>query len=177
MRPKLRFEFACITRCLQASITGSVTVFLGPPMPGPVKLFVRSEEPMSVLVFSLSLPPAGAPDVVKRELSIKIGDAAPTVTELDGGQVLVEGLRGPQDAALEVSLIDIDDAGNRSEARVQQFALKDTVAPPEPGEMSLKVTGEEADPISPATDTTPATDSTADTASTQATDPAPAQDQ
>lgn len=109
--------------------------------PGKIQIFVTGENDMAI-TFKVVLPPVSAPDVVARELSVKIGDAEPIVTELAADAINVDELQGPQDAEVEVSLVDIDDAGNRSEPSVATAVLADTFAPPKPGELGIELTGE-----------------------------------
>ena len=113
--------------------------------PGQVSINLigeRSREGMAdMILFNVSLPPKAAPDVASREVTIKIGDAE-EVKSLGPDVELVEGLEGEQDLSVMVSLVDIDDAGNRSEASVAEAVLVDTVAPPQPGALGIVVVGE-----------------------------------
>lgn len=122
-------------------IVGSIEFVPWPPMPGPLRLTVISED-RDMLQFKLVLPAPGAPDVVSRELSVKVGEGDAVVQPLAPDALEVVGFEGADNAVVAVSLVDIDDAGNRSEAREQQFTLTDTIAPPQPGEIGLQVTAE-----------------------------------
>lgn len=95
-----------------------------------------------MLTFKLVLPPPGASDVVARELTYSIGGGTTSTEQLDGGATEFGGLVGNDNEPVAVSLVDIDDAGNRSEARSQTFTLTDTLAPPQPGEMGLVIESE-----------------------------------
>lgn len=119
---------------------GTVFVYDRPAMPGIITLQVTEETKM--LKFKLVLPAPGAADVVSRELSVKIADADAALIELAADALEADGYEGQDNAAVEVSLVDVDDAGNRSEARVQSFTLTDTIAPPVPSEIGLVVTAE-----------------------------------
>jgi hypothetical protein len=110
--------------------------------PGVVFLRLVSEED-SMLKFVLMLPAAGAADVVTRRLVVKIGDAEPTTAELAGDAVESVEMSGEENAAVVGSLVDVDDAGNESEPSTFSFVLLDTIAPPQPGAIGLKVTAEE----------------------------------
>lgn len=90
------------------------------------------------LLFNLILPPKAAPDVVEREVVIKIGDVE-TQLNIPGDQTLIEAYEGDQGALVTVSLIDIDDAGNRSPASVATIELLDTFPPPAPGQIGLEI--------------------------------------
>lgn len=105
---------------------------------------------MNVILFDVTLPPASAPDVVRRELTVEI-NGVPVVNELPADTLSMAGLQGPQGALVRLSLVDIDDAGNRSPESVLEATLLDTFAPPQPGQMGVTVTGEMvlADPVEP----------------------------
>jgi len=84
---------------------------------------------------------AGAPvdhDVVARELSVTVGDSTETKTvagsTTDLGEVTVA-----QDSEVTMSLVDIDDAGNRSEPAVVTFTATDTIPPAKPGEFGVSL--------------------------------------
>ena len=94
------------------------------------------------ILYRILLPEPGARDVVTRELRV----ATATTEEifvLGPAEVQSDLLRGDQDTTVTVSLVDIDDAGNRSEASEAQFFLTDTLPPPKPGELAMVVEGEE----------------------------------
>lgn len=113
--------------------------------PGQVSIILtgeRSRENMAdMILFSVSLPPKSAPDVASREVTIKIGEAE-EVRSFGPEVVLIEGLEGEQDVVAMISLVDVDDAGNKSEASVAEAVLADTVAPPQPGALGIIVVGE-----------------------------------
>jgi hypothetical protein len=131
-----------ITFDCNVHLTGSFIIHDGPPMPGPLSITLIQED-SDVLIYQINLPQPGATDVVKRELTIATPDQPDSVMELAPDLLAVEGQKGPQDAKIKLTLVDIDDAGNRSEPRIQEFTLTDTIAPPEPGEIGIAVTGEE----------------------------------
>lgn len=94
------------------------------------------------ILYRVLLPEPGARDVVTRELRV----ATATTEEifvLGPAEVQSDLLRGDQGTTVTVSLVDIDDAGNRSEASEAQFFLTDTLPPPKPGELAMVVEGEE----------------------------------
>jgi hypothetical protein len=109
--------------------------------PGAVKILATGEKNMAI-TFKVQLPAKSAADVVARELTVKIGDSEPIFTELAADAAEVDELQGPEGAEVEVSLVDIDDAGNRSEPSVATAVLADTFAPPKPGELGIQLTGE-----------------------------------
>lgn len=91
------------------------------------------------ILFNIILPPKAAPDVIEREVVVKIDDVE-TQFNIPGDQTLIEAYEGDQGALVTVSLIDIDDAGNRSPASVSPvIILVDTIAPPQPGQIGLEI--------------------------------------
>ena len=100
--------------------------------------------------FNVPLPTLAVPhDVATRELSWSFDrgngpEGQPSVS-VPASEEVVAGLFGPQDAAVHFSLVDIDNAGNRSEPRVHDDVLTDSVSPPQPGEFGIVVTGETVD--------------------------------
>lgn len=109
--------------------------------PGMVFIRIVSEDG-KMLKFVLDLPAPGASDVVKRELSVRVGSADVKSIELDGAALVTEELEGADNDSVDGQLIDIDDAGNRSEASSFSFVLTDTIPPPAPGAVGLRVTAE-----------------------------------
>lgn len=142
-------ELASLRRS-QASI-----LFLLRP-PGRLGIQINGEVSVNVILFDVTLPPAAAPDVVKRELTVTVAGAS-VVHELPADTMSLAGLQGPQDANLRLSLVDIDDAGNRSPESTLDVVLLDTFAPPKPGDLGVTVTGELviADPVEPAPEEPP----------------------
>jgi len=106
--------------------------------------FVKLEMTMSQISFKVLLPELLDADVVKRELTVQVGADAPVITELDADATESDAYSGEQDSPVHLSLTDIDDVGNRSEASVLDALLIDTFPPAKPGEMSLLETGETA---------------------------------
>lgn len=108
-----------------------------------VRISLQESESMA-LVYSVT---AGAPvdaDVVSRELSVLVnGEAVGEPKSFSGsttdlGEVAVE-----QGAVVGLVLVDIDDAGNRSQPAVVEFQATDTIAPAQPGEFGVRLLREE----------------------------------
>lgn len=97
-----------------------------------------------MLKFELILPPISAHDVVSRLLSVKVGNGdLITLTPAPNELIIInDKFIGNDNDAVDVSLADVDDAGNRGVSRDQSFVLLDTIAPPQPGELGLIVTEE-----------------------------------
>ena len=95
-----------------------------------------------MLNFVLVLPPKSAADVVARQITLQVGTQEVVTVDLDGETLETGEFTGLDNDSVTGSLVDIDDAGNRSEPRDFDFILLDTIAPPRPGELGLRVTGE-----------------------------------
>jgi len=116
--------------------------------PGKLKLLLK-EQVMDKILFKVTLPTLTDVSVATRELSVKIGDAEAVVTTVAKDAVEVDGLSGPQDSAVEVSLVDVDEAGNRSKASVLNAVLTDVFPPAQPGELALVQTAEVVEEVTP----------------------------
>lgn len=119
-----------------------------PNRPGLLTLRMLAERMDGMLTFVVTVPAepeSQAAEVVSREASVTVGDGLTQTSALEGsGDAEVGPFEGAQDTAVTVSVVNIDDAGNRSEPRTQSFVLVDTIPPAAPGEIGLRVTGETA---------------------------------
>jgi hypothetical protein len=101
------------------------------------------KEHIKMLKFKLVLPSPGASDVVSRKITVKIGEQDVLDAELAGDALETAEMSGVDNDPVVGSLVDVDDAGNMSPAREFSFVLIDSIAPPQPGELGIVVTGEE----------------------------------
>ena len=108
----------------------------------PGKVSITMFEGEGMLSFVLTLPERSAKDVVARELTVSV-DGVETVESLNGDSLESQVYSGLDNAAVAGRLVDIDDAGNRSDPSEFTFVLVDTIAPPAPGQVGLKVTAED----------------------------------
>lgn len=95
------------------------------------------------LIYSVS---SGAPvdgDVVSRELTVSINGSPASTATFGPGETSLGEITANQGDAVVVSLVDIDDAGNRSDAAVLEFAAADTIAPAQPGLLGVTLVREE----------------------------------
>jgi hypothetical protein len=99
-------------------------------------------EIMDVLKYSVTADPVADGDVVSRRLTVRVNgeqqsqNTHPRET-VDFGTVDVA-----QDAAVEIELVDIDDAGNASPPLVSSFTAVDTLAPTAPTGLGVTLVGE-----------------------------------
>jgi hypothetical protein len=110
--------------------------------PGRLKVHVVKEED-GMLYFVFSLPVPGAADVATRELTVSIAGADPVTVSPAIGDTESQEFSGNDNDTIHAELVDIDDADNRSTPSVYEGVLTDTLAPPQPGELGVKVVREE----------------------------------
>ena len=103
--------------------------------------------PTDRINFDVNLPALSDPhDVAFRDLTVVWdrgnGLEAQPVIKANPTDATVSSF-APQDAKVQLLLVDVDNAGNRSQESVFDFVATDTVAPGTPGELGVVVTGEE----------------------------------
>jgi len=98
-----------------------------------------------MLHFVITLPPPKAADVVERELTITVGSQEAQTVHPELAAEETQEFSGEDNDAVHAELVDIDDATppNRSEPSVLDGVLVDTLAPPQPGQMGIRVTRED----------------------------------
>jgi len=98
-----------------------------------------------VLTYRVSVAPAVDADVTERLLSVYVGGAdsprevrrfTPETSDL--GDIHVD-----QDTTVRLELVDVDDAGNRSEPAVLEFVAVDTIPPAQPGALGVTLVREQ----------------------------------
>jgi hypothetical protein len=120
-------------------------------VPVGLKVVLLGRDAMAdVLTYQVSVGPAVDHDVVSRELSFVIDGADPVVASFPGSTTDLGLVSAPQGSSIVLSLVDIDDAGNRSDAATLEFVAADTLPPAVPGAFGVTLVGE-----SPAPEVTP----------------------
>lgn len=97
-----------------------------------------------VLVYKISVGPVVDADVVERQLFVALNgrtDVAATKVFPPEATDLGE-LRVPQGENVLLTLVDVDDAGNRSEPAVLEFVAEDTIPPAAPGALGVTLVAE-----------------------------------
>jgi len=99
----------------------------------------------NVLTYSVSAAAPVDGDVVTRLLTLVVngedqGTAELPATAADNLSVFSV----PQDAEVVLTLVDVDDAGNKSEPAVLTFTATDTIPPQQPGALGVTLVSEEA---------------------------------
>lgn len=103
----------------------------------------------NMLKFTVVLPQKSASDVVARELKVSVGDNEEQIFGLDGDVNESTEFFGSHNDKVSGALVDIDSAGNRSSASIFDLVLLDTIAPPQPGEVGLRVFEDNVNPVDP----------------------------
>jgi hypothetical protein len=121
----------------------------GPSRPGVMSLAWTTTLKVDAMnktfyVFDVQFPPLAADsDVVRRELTYLVDDALVDLFFIEPGTDKLTNLAVAHDQTITLELVDVDEAGNRSQARVlRQLIDKDPVAPPMPGEFAVTFTEE-----------------------------------
>ena len=117
---------------------------IGLRKPGLVFVRMVSEGRNGMSKFALVLPAPGANDVVSRELVFAVNGGDPVTQALPGSAEKSEEFDAIESDIVTGTLVDIDDATpeNRSEPRVFELVLSDTIAPPQPGEVGAVMVSE-----------------------------------
>ena len=102
----------------------------------------RSKSMPDVLTYVVSAAPPVDGDVVSRELTVFIDGVQQSTVAFDGSSVSLGTVSAPQDSEVMLMLVDIDDAGNRSQPAESVFVAADTLPPEIPGGLSVEVVSE-----------------------------------
>lgn len=117
---------------------------IGLRKPGLVFVRMVSEGKNGMSKFALVLPAPGANDVVSREVVFAVNGGEPVTQALAGSAEKSDEFEAIESDIVTGTLVDIDDAtpANRSEPRVFELVLSDTIAPPQPGEVGAVMVSE-----------------------------------
>lgn len=94
------------------------------------------------LTYTISAGPVVDGDVVSRVLTVVVGGEEPSERSFPGSSVDFGLLTVPQDATVVLTLVDVDDAGNKSVPAVVEFVAVDTLPPAQPGGLGVTLVGE-----------------------------------
>lgn len=138
----------------EAYIVGAILILLVLIMLYPMLMLRVVEKPelgfyqlerdymADLLTYVVTAAPAVDHDVVTRELVVQVGDATGTVSTWPGSSVELGNVVVPQDTHVVLTLVDVDDAGNRSAPAVVEFVAADTIPPAAPGSFGVTLVGE-----------------------------------
>lgn len=114
---------------------------------------VRSNSMADTMTYQVSAGTPVSGDVVSRFLTVVVNGVEYSSTEYVGPVTAFGSISVPQDSNVTVTLVDVDDAGNKSEPAVYTFVAADTVPPAQPGLLGVTLVGEtHADRSTPVAD-------------------------
>jgi hypothetical protein len=95
-------------------------------------------EEMTVgLVYTITLPAPGAPDVTARELHVTLDQGADNVQTLPASATSAQ-VACNEGQAVSLFLVDVDDAGNESPpSPTLSYTAADVIPPPAPGPLTI----------------------------------------
>jgi len=138
---------AAILLCLVVWLLVVMAQFFAAPLPpeGFSVFQIRSKLTMAdLLTYRVSVGPVVDADVVERQLVVAVDGVVPVdefktfpAATTDLGEVTV-----PQGSSVLLTLVDVDDAGNRSEPAVLEFVAEDTLPPAQPGSFGVTLVSE-----------------------------------
>lgn len=118
-------------------------VAVNPPQSLSVRQIEKDDEAMAdTMTYEITVGAPAANDVVSRELTVVVDGLYRDPVVFPAYEVSLGRVTVPQDADVVISLVDVDDAGNRSDPAVVSFQALDVVPPPAPGGLSITVVGE-----------------------------------
>lgn len=141
-------RLAAAQECVAAALEERNRQTRRPHRPGILKLQVTGEKVQigmaDKLTFNVTVPAeVGANDVVKREAKVTLPDGTLTEVAIEGnGAAKLGPFVGSEGDVVAAEVVNIDNAGNRSEPRTASLTLLDTIAPAAPGEIGLEVIAE-----------------------------------
>ena len=95
------------------------------------------------LVYTVSAGSAVDADVTGRQLTVVVNGEVLSVVELAGSATDLGEVKVEQNSNVTLSLVDVDDAGNRSQPAVLDFVATDTIPPAQPGSFGVTLAREE----------------------------------
>lgn len=97
------------------------------------------------LTYTISAGPVVDADVVSRVLTVVVGGEEPSERSFPGSSVDFGLITVPQDTTVVLTLVDVDDAGNKSVPAVVEFVAADTLPPSQPGGLGVTLVSEKAE--------------------------------
>jgi hypothetical protein len=123
-------------------------------VPAGLKVFLLTGETMAnVLTYRVSVNAPVDADVVSRELTVTVNGVESTVVTAAGTATDLGSVDVPQDSKVVLSLVDIDDAGNKSAPATVEFTALDTLAPAQPGGFNVTLVSEKVVADAPVVET------------------------
>lgn len=120
-----------------------------PSRPTNLAIKLESESMADTLSYSVKAEAPLDPDVEARKLKVEV-DGAVVKEESFAANTTDFGLVDvPQDSAVKITLVDVDDSNNESAPLVSEFTALDTITPPSPTGLNVALVGEAEAPVAP----------------------------
>jgi len=138
----LLWYLVCIALAIYAKLYRGLNVLVNVPV-GLKVVLLKGETMANVLTYSVSAAAPVDGDVVARLLTFVVNGEYQGVTELPATAAgVLKTFSVPQDAEVVLTLVDVDDAGNKSEPAVLTFVALDTIPPAQPGSFGVTLLSE-----------------------------------
>lgn len=95
------------------------------------------------LIYEVNCSSAVSSDVVSRVLTVSVNGSDISVSTFDSLATNLGELSFSQGDNVVLSLVDVDDAGNRSDAATLEFVAQDSIPPESPTGLGVKLVREE----------------------------------
>jgi hypothetical protein len=126
-----------------AALARAKSVVISSPQGLSVRQIERDDEAMAdTMTYEITVAAPAANDVVSREMTVVVDGVYRDPVVFPAYEVNLGQVSAPQDSNVVVSLVDVDDSGNRSEPATVSFQALDVVPPAVPGGLSVTVVGE-----------------------------------
>lgn len=103
----------------------------------------QGDDPMTdSLTYTIVAAPVVDGDVVERLLTIVVNGEDQGTAVFPAAATELSAFTVPQDANVVLTLVDVDDAGNKSAPAVVEFVAADTLPPAQPGAITVTLVGE-----------------------------------
>lgn len=96
-----------------------------------------------MLLYSVTAAPPVDADVVTRTLTITVNGEVVATKDYPADTTTFDEVSAEQGAAVVLTLVDTDDAGNPSQPAVSEFTATDTIPPAAPGSFGVTLVREE----------------------------------
>jgi len=133
--------FVCLALSVYALLLRGLNIFVSVPS-GLRVVLLRGETMANVLTYNVSVNAPVDGDVVSRELTVTVNGVELMVVNAVGNATDLGSVDVPQDALVVLSLVDVDDAGNKSAPATVEFTAVDTLAPAQPGGFNVTLVSE-----------------------------------
>jgi hypothetical protein len=149
-----------IALAVYAALYRGLNIFVSVPV-GLRVVLQRGETMANVLTYRVSVNAPVDGDVVSRELTVTVNGVESSVVTAAGNATDLGSVDVPQDSLVVLSLVDVDDSGNKSAPATVEFVALDTLAPAQPGGFNVTLVSEKVVDDAPVVeDVTPETDTT-----------------